>query len=62
MARSPADPDAGGHGSETRHMFCQDSDPVRESGTLNVVYHSLGTQMGFFLLRGGKGDLDPSTA
>jgi hypothetical protein len=28
------------HGPETRHVFCQDSDPVRESGSLNVVYHS----------------------
>jgi len=47
VARSPADPDPGGHGPETRHMFCQDSNPVRESGTLNVVYHSIRTQMGF---------------
>ena len=63
MARSPPDPDAGGHGSETRHVFCQDGDPVGESGSLNVVNHSIRTQKwDYFLHRGCRGDLNPSTA
>ena len=55
MARSLADPDSGSHGPETRHMFCQDSDPVREFGTLNVVYHSIRTQLGLLFTAVAEG-------
>jgi hypothetical protein len=48
VARTPPDPDSGGHGTKTRHVFCQDSDPVGESGSLNVVYHRVEPKWSYF--------------
>ena len=61
MPGSSADPDSGGYGPETRHMFCQDGDPVRESGSFDVVYHSIRTQNGVISTPWCKGGQDPST-
>ena len=63
MTRPPADPDSSRNGPETRHVFGQDSDPIGEFCSLNVVYHLFSeTQKGrkFFVVVIGV--LDPSTA
>ena len=62
MARALADPNSSRHGSETGHVFGQDSDPVGEFCSLNVVYHFVSeTQKGAKFLSCVKGVLDPST-
>jgi hypothetical protein len=39
VAGPAANPDSGGHGPQSRHVFGQNGDAVRESGSLNVVDH-----------------------
>src|SRR5215211_7965365 len=39
VTRPAANPDSGGDGPESRHVFGQNGDAVRESGSLNVVDH-----------------------
>jgi hypothetical protein len=58
VTRSPTNPDAGGDGTETGHVFGQDGDAVREFRGLNFVYHSLETKKGQFSHRGGEGDFE----
>jgi hypothetical protein len=41
VTRTASDPNPGSHRAESRHMFCQDGNPVRESGRLNLVYHPM---------------------
>src|SRR5690242_5147290 len=43
VTRTSSDPDSDSHGTETRHMFCQDGNPVWESRSLNFVYHPMET-------------------
>src|ERR1043165_3068117 len=39
MPRTPADPDARRNRSQSGHVFGQDGDTIRKSGSLNVVDH-----------------------
>ena len=62
VTRAAADPDTGGHGSESRHVFGQNSDAVRESGGFERrLSFDQDPKWGFLTMWFGGG-VDPSTA
>lgn len=62
MTRTPADPDARGHGSQPGHMFGQDGNSIRKSGGLDVVDHLLEPKTkGKTSTEVESGGLNPST-